>query len=110
MRKLFLKIMLWSLAAAAVLGAAAILTGRESTLQSVTWTTLVTAGAAALLMPNSMLVDRPNTRASGLLGMAIVLAEFFLANALIWDIAKMSGGSHAQEVTGLTMLFLAACG
>src|SRR5437899_1697784 len=98
--------MLWSLAAAAVLGAAAILTGGESTLWRVTGTTLITAGAAALLMPASILADKPHTRAAGLLGMAIVVGQFLLACGLIWNIARTVAGSHGEEVAGLSMVFL----
>lgn len=103
-RKVMLRIMLWSLAVAALVGAAAILLAASETVMRVVGTAITTAVAAGLLLALSMLADREKARNSGLLGMAVVIIQFLLAMILIWRIGL--GSAQFDETVALTILFL----
>lgn len=108
-RKTLLKIMLWSLGVAALLGAGAILMGETTGIWRVSLTALVTAGASGLMMPASLLMDRKQGRAAGTLGMLTVLALFFLSLILVWDLVQIFPGSHLEGRIGLTIAFVILC-
>lgn len=108
-RKTFLLIMLWSLGAAAVLGAAAILTGEVEQIWRICSTTLVTAAAAALMIPASALMDRPHGRSAGLFALAAILVEFFFAVLLIWELVDLLPFRDPRWRVELTMVFLFFC-
>src|SRR5262249_12336488 len=95
------------LAIAAVLGTLAILFGQYHTVGRVAGTTLLTAIAAGLMIPISLLLDKPNGRSAGLLGMSVILTEFFLSITLIWDLTSAFPGRKADEHILFTMLILA---
>jgi MFS family permease len=103
--KLLLRAMLWSLGLAAAAGVLAALSGGGDTVWRVVGTGFVTAFACGLMMPFSAMLDQRKTRAAGLSGIAVVLLEFILALALIWQVARRLFGLHWEEQLALTMLF-----
>lgn len=105
-RRILLHIMLWSLAAGAVLGAIAVLAAQGQTFWRISATTLITAAAAGLLIPVSRMIDKPVSRPAGLLGMSLIIAQFLLALAMTWEFYP----SWAGESLALTLCFLPACG
>jgi hypothetical protein len=105
-RRILLHIMLWSLAAGAVLGAIAVLASQGQTFWRICGTTLITAAAAGLLIPVSRLIDKPLSRPSGLLGMSLIIIEFFLSLAMTWELYP----SWTEEQLALTLVFLPVCG
>lgn len=105
-RKLLLRVMLWSLALAAAGGVLAVLFSGHETAWRVVGTMVTTAVAAGLMMWMSVLSERPRTREAGFLGMCVVVAEWILAEALIWDIRWAVGlGYQFEEAVGMSMLF-----
>ncbi len=106
LRKLLLKIMLWSLGFAAFTGVGAVLLQGGELAWRVVGTGLVTAAASGLLISILQLLDRKKTRAAGLLGMGAVVAEFVMALMLIWDVIELLFGLTVEKSVGLTMIFL----
>lgn len=105
-RKLLLRVMLWSLALAAVCGVLAVLFSGHETAWRVVGTMVVTAVAAGLMMWMSMLSEKERTREAGLLGMGVLVMEWVLAEALIWDVRAAFGASYRlEESLAFTMLF-----
>lgn len=100
-RSVILRIMLWSLALAAVAGVVSVLAWSGTLAWRMVGTGLTTAIACALLLPTSALVDRAATRPAGLLGMGGIIFEFLLALTLIWEIPRYLGGvSWEGEIAG----------
>ena len=106
-RKIILKIMLWSLGAAAGMGVLAVLLPMRDAMVRASFTAVVTAIAAGLMFPLSSMVDRAKSRTAGLFGMAAVIIEFILLLALIWIVDTRLFGSDFDERVGLTSLFVA---
>jgi hypothetical protein len=106
-RGLLIRIVLWALAAAAASGVLAVFLSDRDLVLRVTAMGFVTAGAAGLMLPCSLMMDRAKTRAAGLLGVTLCAAEFLLAVAFIWS---ELGWSDLDEQVGLTMLFLGMVG
>ena len=104
LRKVLLRIMLWSLAFAAVTGVLAVLTQGGTLVWRVIGTGITTAVACGLLLPLSALIDREKTRSAGLLGMAAVIVEFLMALSLIWEAPRYLWRLHWEEEIALTML------
>jgi hypothetical protein len=86
LRSFCLKVMLWLLGTAAVIGVLTVLTASYEVLGRLGGTVLATAIAAGFLWPLSLMVDRPRTLAAGLFGMASVLVIYCLILPLIWDL------------------------
>jgi hypothetical protein len=105
MRKVLLRLMLWSLGFAAAAGVLAALSGGDETVWRVVGTGFVTALACGLMLPFSPMFDQEKTRAVGLSGVAVILVEFLLAMALIWEVPQLLFGLQWEEELGLTMLF-----
>ena len=99
-RQALLRVLLWSLGIAAVCGALATLIGSLGTVSRVMGTAMLTAGASLLLLGAAYLVDRPLTRAAGLLGMTAVVVEYLLLLALMW----LGGGDQLAITAGLLSL------
>src|SRR5580704_2258749 len=106
LRKLLLRVMLCSLAAAAVLGVIAMLFFRETIIARVIGTAMSTAIAAGLLMALSLLADRENFRAAGIAGMSAVVAEYLLCLMMTW-LFDAFGNSQWGEAAGALMLTIA---
>lgn len=109
LRKLLLRIMIWSLAAAAVLGAVAILTSVSTVAWQIAGTTTVTAVCAAAMMAASLLLDKERGRASGLVGMGASLASALLFLILIWDLDDVVPVLRSEETCWLTIAFILTC-
>jgi len=106
MRVVLLRIMLWALALAAVIGVAAVLFEGGWLAWRVVGTAISTAIACALLMAASRLVDREKSRASGLLGMVGVIIEFLGSLALIWELPSHLLRGRFEDEIFLTLLAL----
>lgn len=106
LRGILLRAMLWSLAFAALTGVAAVLFGGGYLISQVIGTGVVTAAACGVMLPMAGLIDRTKTRSAGLLGMAMVCAEFLMALMLIWDVAKPLLGWRGEGHVGETMAIL----
>lgn len=105
LHKKILRLLLASLAIAAVTGAAAVLVGESDTIWRVLGTALTTAGATLLLYPLSRLVDKPKFRLAGAFGLGVVVVEYLLIVAMIWEIPRSIGiGGRGEE---LLLTFLA---
>ncbi|MGH7178396.1 MAG: hypothetical protein ACREJC_13540 [Tepidisphaeraceae bacterium] len=107
LRRLFLKLMLWSLGIGAVVGAASILLVPFNTVWRVVATCFITATAALLLLGCSLLSDKPRTREAGLLGMAAVIGEYFASMILVWNSYGFFGGGSFDDHVALSMFLLA---
>lgn len=105
LNKVVLRMMLWSLGLAAATGVLAALFGGGETVWRVVGTGFVTAFACAALLPFSARIDREETRATGLVGMAVVLVEYNMALALIWEVTQILFGRDWQQQLGKTMIF-----
>jgi hypothetical protein len=106
LRRVSLKAMLWMLALAAVIGVLTVLTANYDTLGRVAGTVTATAIAAGILWPLSVLADRKNTQAAGLLGMASVVVVYLLVIPLIWDLDQQDEEMAISSfVIGLTVPF-----
>ena len=106
LRRISLKVMLWMLALAAVIGVLTVLTASYDTLGRVAGTVVATAIAAGVLWPLSVLVDRKQSQAAGLLGMVSVLVVYLLVIPLIWELDQQDEEMLMSSfVIGLTVPF-----
>ncbi|UCE60928.1 MAG: hypothetical protein JSU63_04085 [Phycisphaerales bacterium] len=105
-RVILLRIMLWALGLAAVIGVAAVLFEGGDLAWRVVGTAVATAVACALMMAASRLVDREKSRSAGLLGMGAVILEFLGSLILIWELPRYLFGGGYEEQIALTMLYL----
>ena len=105
-RRLLLRILFISLAAAAIFGAAGVLFASSDGIGRIVTTCIATASAALLLLATGLLAKRE--KASALAAAAMTIAEYLLALMLIWELYDSS--SDADEGLFFTMFFLAACG
>jgi hypothetical protein len=109
LRKFLLRVMIWSLAVAAVLGAIAILTNGSDIVWRIAGTTGLTAACAAAMMATSLLLDKENGRTSGLVGMAAILVVAMFSLLLIWDLEMLIPTRRPAETIGLTIVFIIIC-
>lgn len=109
LRRLFLQVMLWSLGIAALFGVLGVLLAGREFMWRVTGTAIITAIATGALMPISMLIDRERWRSAGMLGMALVVAEYVIGLALLWDVERVVHVLEPEELA-LTMFFAALMG
>ncbi len=103
-RRLLLRILFISLAAAAVLGAAGVLLASSQAAWKIVATCIATAAAALLLLATGLLARRQ--RSSALAAAALIILEYLLVLALTWFDWNWPVG----EKVGMTMFVLAACG
>jgi rRNA maturation protein Nop10 len=108
LRRLLLRIMLISLAVAAALGAGSVLLLPAGDVWRIFGTGILTAAACGILLPISLLTDKPKSRSAGLLGMAIILIEYLLAMSLIWG--SEHWGDTLMEQVGFATLFVPTVG
>ena len=101
--------MIWSLAAAAVLGAVAILTKGSDVIWRIAGTTGTTAACAALMMAASILLDKESGRSSGMVGMTAALFAALFALILIWELGILIPTSRPYETCGMTIANLIGC-
>jgi len=75
LRTVLLRVMLWSLALAALTGVVSVLTQTGIFAWRVVGTGMTTAVACAMMLPACAAVDRVKTRQAGRLGMVGVIGE-----------------------------------
>ena len=107
LRKLLIRVMLWSLGLTALAGAAAALFSAGDVGWRIVATGVITAVAAGFMLPFSILADKPQARREGLLGMALVVLEFVGALGLIWEVFEGLGAWDLEVKVGATMAFVA---
>jgi MFS family permease len=105
MRKVLLRLMLGSLGFAAAAGVLAALSGGDQTVWRVVGTGFATALACGLMLPFTPMLDQEKTRTVGLSGVAVILVEFLLAMALIWEAPELLFGLQWEVELAQTMLF-----
>lgn len=106
-RNVILRIMLWSLGFAALTGVLSVFIQAGSFMWRIIGTEFAMAFACALILPCIPMIDRVRTRAGGLLGMAGILIEFFLALTMIWDIPQTLWGVRFESEITLTIVLFA---
>jgi hypothetical protein len=109
LRRLLLRTMLISLAIAAVIGAGSVLILPAGEVWRIFGTGILTAVACAILLPISLLTDKPKSRRAGLLGVALVVIEYLLAMFVIWGSAA-NLGDPLMEQMAFAMLFVPVVG
>ena len=107
LRRLLIRVMLWSLGITAVVGAAAALFSAGDVGWRVVATGVITAVAAGLMLPFSILADKPQARREGLLGMSLVVLEFIGALGLTWRAFESFGSWELDAKVGMTMAWVA---
>jgi hypothetical protein len=106
LRRVSLKVMLWMLVLAGVIGVATVLTASYDTLGRVAGTVIATAIVAGVLWPMSLLADRERSQPAGLLGMVAALVVYLLVIPLIWDLDRQDDEMVITSlVIGLTVPF-----
>ncbi|MDM8004835.1 MAG: hypothetical protein QUV05_01600 [Phycisphaerae bacterium] len=108
-RRTLLRVMLWSLGLGALVGVAAILAGNVHDIWRVSLTAFVTAVAVGLMIPVSMLMDKPAGRQASMLGMWAILLAFLLAMLLTWDLVHVLPIRGRTETVALTLVFVLLC-
>jgi len=111
LRSILLRVLFWSLALSAVFGAGGILLASHDALWHVAATSITTAGAALLLLFASAKMDKPVSRPASLLAVTLVVIEYLLTLAAIWNLDALLG-TTGQYVSSLwlTILFLSLVG
>lgn len=112
LRKILLRVLLWSLGAAALFGAGGILLAEFEAIWRIAGTAFWTAVCAGLMVLFSLLSDRARTREAGLAGLALVVVEYVLVMLVIWDLGDTTRlfGVNWEELFLLESLFLVPCG
>jgi len=105
-RRVCLRIMLWLLGAAAVFGVLSVLTASYDVVGRIAGTAALTAFAAGLLWPFSILMDRDTHRNVGMFGAASVIAIYLLVTPSIWNLGQREEeAALAGLIVGLMMPF-----
>ncbi|MHC4218156.1 MAG: zinc ribbon domain-containing protein [Planctomycetota bacterium] len=102
LRKIILKVLLWSLALAALAGVLAVLVSSD-VIWRVVATGFLTAAAALIMMPLSIMVDRKKLQSAGLFGIVSVVVQFILVLALIWEVHTVVPGRRGWESVMMTI-------
>jgi hypothetical protein len=97
LRKLLIHVMLWSLAATAVMGAYNALIGANTTGWRLVGTGVAAAIAAAAMIPFAARAAKPQSRVDGLAGMAVTIAVFVMIVGLIFDVFAPLGDYQVQD-------------
>lgn len=106
--RLFYKMMLWALAAAAVCGILAMLTASYETLGRVSATALVTAVAAGVAWGVAEMLESPAARHARIMAFATVVVSYLFALLGIW-VSSLSWRSSALDCFA-TSTATAICG
>jgi hypothetical protein len=110
LRSVLLRVLFWSLALAAIFGAMGILFASHDTMWRVAGTSIATAGAALLLLGASLKMDRPVSRPASLLAVTLIVVEYLLKLAGIWELNRLFGYGRYGDSLWLTVLFVALVG
>ncbi len=109
LRQVVFRLMLWALAFAAVGGALASLFLRGDTIGRVIGTGVLISVACAMMLPIARLVEKPDGRSAGLVGIGFIVAELMASLALVWDIPRKLGGWRITDRVAMGM-FASALG
>ena len=110
LRKLLLRILLVSLALAALFGAGGVLLAEFDAMWRVAGTAFWTAVCAAILLGASIAVDRPAARLAGLAGIALVTAQYMVILGLIWEFPPAMAGFDAEDLVFALAWIIPLCG
>src|SRR5687768_13859278 len=110
LRKLLLRVLLASLALAALFGAAGVLLAEFDAMWRVAGTAFWTAVCAAILLGASVAVDRPAARLAGLVGIALVTAEYLVILGLIWEFLPSLAGLDIEDLLFALAWIIPLCG
>lgn len=108
-RKIILKALLLCLALTAVAGVLTVLSSSE-VLGRVTGTAFFGTLCALLMLALSTRLDKPATQAAGLLGLCVVVIEFMLILALMWDVPEALGFFDIEDSLFITCWVLVGWG
>ena len=108
LRKLLIHVMLWSLAATAVLAAFNALAGSGEAGWRFVGTGITFAIGTAIMLPFSVRADKAETRWDGLAGMAAVIVLVLGIVGLMWNVFGSLFGSRFEDKVGMSLLFFAA--
>lgn len=113
LRKIILRVLLWSLGIGAAVGVVAVLVGGDEIFARIIATAFATSGAALLLWPMANMIDHDDSRPAGIFGMMFVIVEFILVLTLVWVFEtfldhqfseRLFGSIWALLFTGLTAI------
>ncbi len=107
LRRILLRVLLAALALAALAGVVGVVTAAGNTIWRIVGTASATAGAVAILLPFSSMMDKHKWRAGGLGGMVWTVVCYVLVIGLIWDFELL--GWH-WEATAWTLVAWTLCG
>ena len=110
LRRIILRILLWSLAFAAVTGVLCALVASRSITGRMVWTGVITAVACVLTLPFSILLEKPPLRLGSLIGLGTVVACFMAGLIGIWISVLPGPIARYDGEFGLTSLVLAVTG
>jgi len=103
-------VLFWSLALAAVFGAMGTLFASHDAIWRVAATSIATAVAALLLLGASSKMDKAVSRPASLLAAALVVTEYLLTLAAIWERGLLFAYGRYGDSLWLTVLFVALVG
>lgn len=110
LRQIVFRVMLWSLAFAAVGGALAALFMRGATIGRVIGTGVLVSLACALMMPVARAMEKPEGRVAAFLGMCLIIAELLASLVLVWRISIRVFGLQIENEIGASMFVCAVGG
>ena len=87
-QRILLRVLIGSLAAAALLWASVVLAAPGEVTDKMLGTLLLTAAASGILMAVARWYSEPSVRAAGMLATVLVAIEFSLGTSLVWEIPK----------------------
>ncbi len=97
LRSTILRVLLWSLGLAAATGVLVVFTNSVTFLERMIATQVTVAIACGLILPCLTMLERERTRRAGTFGIVVVLFEFLLATAIIWNITRFIVGSRFES-------------
>lgn len=108
-RKIILKALLGCLALTAVAGVLTVLSSSD-VMARVTGTAFFATFCAMLMLALSTRLDKPATQAAGLLGLCVVVIEFILILALMWEVPESLGFHNIEDSLFITCWVLLGWG
>lgn len=103
-RQVCLRTMLWLLGAAAVFGVTSVLTESYDLVGRLAGTAAITAMAAGLLWPFSVMMDHDRLRGMGLFGALSVMVSYLLVIPSVWSVGHREEEAIVAAVTIALML------
>jgi hypothetical protein len=110
LRKLLLRVLLVSLALAAVFGAGGVLLAEFDAIWRIAWTAFWTAISAGIMLLASLAVDRPAARLAGLAALALVTAEYLVILGVMWEVPPDFAGVDWEDLLISLAWIIPLCG